>query len=248
MDFGKSFRNNGGNNFFEFLDYARSAKDAYDAFNKAKSKSEEVRRITVSNTRSQITGSKFANGAYKGSRGSNRGCGACRSQQDENQPFIAGARSYFEDILRFRFHQQALRGEFGEAERLYALTADLVISTAFKLYWENSTISPIDSIVISLDGETTVTGVINNQVLSSLDNNKEYYIGRAATQLAVSIFVTRRIVPFHKIPGISKFASGGGVGLVNISASTYGRALNLFDNGVRNAGVLVRESLLGSNP
>lgn len=170
-----------------------------------------------------------------------RGCGGrpCVNRSVGADPFIEGMQSVPEDIFRYLEHMAALKGGRGELAMAYALSADAAIGEAFSLYADNPSFSGSSgnfSFEAEIYGASDFRGLVNHFIAESFDPT--YFLGRSLYQAAAVGVLTRL---------------GGTQGSAAVATSvgwfvggSYGRALNLYDSGVRNSAELVGRSITGN--
>jgi len=147
-----------------------------------------------------------------------------------------GAQSFFKDLFRVRFHYRALSGDFGLAEQLYAKTADLAITHSLKAYYDGGDISKVDGLTISVNGSTDIRSAVNGKIGSAVSGNPYFVSGRTGAQMLIMGVVGR-------YSGTGFYGAGASFGIFGVA--TFGRALNLYDDGVRDTVDLLSGAISG---
>ena len=156
---------------------------------------------------------------------------------DFHSKMHAGAESLFEDFFRVRYHYRALNGDFGIDSQLYAKSADAVLTNALMVYHAGGDLSKIDGLTVSLNGHETVRSAINSQIASGVSGNPYFVAGRTGAQVLITATVAR-----YSRTG---FYGSTGLGSGMFGLATFGRALNMYDSGVRNTVDLISGSISG---
>nr|WP_277608381.1 RHS repeat-associated core domain-containing protein [Microbulbifer elongatus] len=140
----------------------------------------------------------------------------------------AGASGYFGDLFRVLWHYEALSGKYGPEEQQYAAQADAAITAAAYLYYRNPQ--------LEIDGQmSSFRSAVHSEIAQAISNNKAYFAGRQGVQLLATGLLTRRL---------GKYGIGIGAGMFGVA--TFGRALNVYDSGVRDAHSILSGAVSGT--
>jgi hypothetical protein len=133
----------------------------------------------------------------------------------------AGATGWFEDLFRVRYQYRALRGDFGPEERAYSQQQEAVLAIAGTAFYSSE----------------EIRDQVYSELYKGIANNKIYFLGRQLTQGSIVTLATR-----YSGTGIV-----GGVGFTGslTTVAGYGRALNLYDQGVTDITRLLSGAAVG---
>ncbi len=173
-------------------------------------------------------------GGGTGSGGDPRGPGIYDEAFEDGANMRKGAEGLYEDFFRVRYHYRALAGDFGTDVQADAELAENVLTTAAALYYYDAQIS-VNGKMVNFRAEA------HSAALNSISHNKAYFAGRQLAQGAMVGLITRYA------PGgmLGKAPLGVGLTASMTSVAGYGRALNLYDYGVRNSVSLMSAAIAG---
>jgi hypothetical protein len=200
----------------------------------------------IGGTVSEMTGGKFANGARTATLQHLFNYEAERARAAQKKTFLDGAKSFFEDLDRVEQHYKALSGASGEEAKQHALDADLALMTASAAYYFDAT--------IEIDGQVyNIRERAQAALTKSFYENTEYFAGRAFAQGSVGMATT---TVMKRAFGLKLFSRqtgalyapvwAGNAGSL-LTISSFGRGLNLYDQGVRDPVSLLSGSVIGTN-
>ena len=202
----------------------------------------------IGGTISDATGGKFANGAVTAAMGQALNANQENARENaqkrrrgnvgtQGRPgAVEGFNSFAQDIARVIFHYEALAGDHGELAKANALAADVAVTSAIGLYFDNPELSVLGenfSIYAEIYDATDVRGVVHAAVLNAwYGGSADFLIGRTAAQGSVGMYLGSRL-KFGSFA--ANMANRGGIGGSIFMVASFGRGLNFYDAGVRNA-------------